>query len=155
MKLFIGILLIVLSTIVGYLFSLKYSERRVFFEDFNCLVTSLKNEINFTQRPVIDVINGCLNKNSDVLLVYNSFLIDKTDYTSNLKYLSFNEKKFVFNFLSSIGVGDSSSQIKIVDVAVEQSNSFLRQAVDDEKKYKTLFLKLGILAGITLFVLFI
>ncbi len=155
MKFFIGILLIVLSTIVGYLFSLKYTERRVFFEEFNNVVTRLKNEILFTQKPVIDVLNSLLNKNSDVLLVYNTYLYDKSDYTKNIKYLSFNEKRFIFDFLTSIGIGDATSQGKLVDVTMEQSTCFLRQAVEDEKKYKTLFIKLGILVGISLFVLII
>lgn len=155
MKFFIGIILIVLSTLVGYLFSIKYSERRIFFEDFNKVVIRLKNEINFMQRPVIDVLNSSLNNDSDVLVVYNSFLLNNYNYTSNLKYLSFNEKNFVFDFLSTIGTGDVLSQNKIIDVAIEQSNSFLKQSIDDEKKYKTLFIKLGLLAGITLFILFI
>lgn len=155
MKFFIGIILIVLSTLVGYLFSIKYSERRIFFEDFNKVVIRLKNEINFTQRPVIDVLNSSLDNGSDVLVVYNSFLLNNYNYTSNLKYLSFNEKNFVFDFLSTIGTGDVLSQNKIIDVAIEQSNSFLKQSIDDEKKYKTLFIKLGLLAGITLFILFI
>ena len=155
MKIFFGILIIVLSTIIGYLFSLKYTERRCFFEDFNSVVFKLKNEITFTQRPVIDVINSTVKNDSDILIIYNSFVQNKINYTDNLKYLSSNEKNFVFDFLSSIGIGDVTSQSKLVDVAISESSSFLKQAIDDEKKYKTLFIKLGLLIGVTLFVLII
>ena len=65
------------------------------------------------------------------------------DYRIN--YINDEEKEFVKGYLRAIGGGDVDSQIKYFDAVQCVIDEKRIQAMEDEKKYKMLYIKIGVL----------
>lgn len=153
MKLFLGIILLILSILISFIMSNKFYFRRVFFNDFATFNRELKQNILFKQNTLIKLINSYQIKSDFFILTKN--YIENGQYKFDKKYLTKQELSFFDEYLKLIGVGDKVSQLDFINSVEDIISSKQVQAVNDEKKYKILYIKLGFLIGLILLILVI
>ena len=151
MKILFGVIILALSTFVGYLFSDKYAKRKIFYNSFFDFNNKLKTEITFGQSSVLDIISK--SKNDDVFYGYIKNYYNNSNVEN--KFLSEEENSFVTNYLSGIGNSDKNTQLDFIN----KNEGYLTEKKDksdtENKKYKSLFIKLGLLIGLIMFVIII
>lgn len=148
--LFLGIILLILSTFVGYILSEKFSKRRAFYKNFRLFNTELEKEISFTKRTMLELIEG--KKDNDFsLIVFNYFNNNVLDF--NLSYLKVEELDFFKIYLKTIGSSNDISQLQYLTATNLEIDKRLSEAEANEKKYKTLYVKIGFLIGLILLII--
>lgn len=147
MRLALGIIVLVLSTYIGYATSKKYSVRKGYYSAFLEFNKRLKNEISFSQQTLLKIIKNVKDENCFYVAI-KDVIIDKKSLDLSDKIFSEEEQAFLSNYLSVIGKGDRQSQLKYVETVESQITEYLKNANEDEKKYKVLFIKLGFLIGL-------
>ena len=92
-----------------------------------------------------------LEDNSD----FNKFLckyVRNREIVENINYLNSDEQGFFVNYITTIGNGDVVSQLNFVNSAKIEIEKNLNEAIENDKKYKILYLKIGFLIGLILLV---
>lgn len=150
MKIILGIILVCLSTLLGYILSGKFTFRKDFYNDFYVFNDKLKQEVSFRQTTLISLLKNC--GVNDFYVVLRNY-IQNNVFSFNKTYLNKDEILYFENYLKMIGNGDKNSQIEYLDRINVDLIEKRKQMIDDEKKYKILYIKLGFLFGLILFVL--
>lgn len=151
MKIILGIILVGLCVYLGYFFSSKYIDKRKFYEDFWNFNKKIKNEVSFSQKT----INKMIDEQGEKTLFYQTFeneFNEKSEKNDKIKFLSKNEKEFFREYVSMIGKSDNASQISYIDSSDTRIKELLDESSENEKKYKSLYIKLGFLLGVILFI---
>ena len=151
MRLLLGVGLLLLSAFIGYVLSNKYYYRRIFFDDFVAFNNKLKQNISFKQTTLIKFIKE-QKEQSDFYLSLNKFICEK-DENINLSYLQADEINYFCEYMKSLGKDDAKTQIKFIDNINCKIIEIQKNVSEDEKKYKSLYIKLGILIGLILLIL--
>ena len=151
MRLALGILVLILSTYIGYMMSKKYTVRKAYYNAFTEFNKKLKNEISFRQQSLLTLIRNFGNENC-FYTALKDVIVEKKSFNLDDKVFNEDEQTFLSNYLAVIGKGDRLSQLKYVESVEVQIAECLKNANDDEKKYKVLFIKLGFLIGLMLLV---
>lgn len=151
MNLYIGFLGIIIFTLLGKLFSGKNEDKRAFFIDFINFNLKLKNEILFTHKT-IDEISLSLN-NGDFKNALQKYL--DSGEVVKLKYLDKNEFSLFENYLFNLGNADIKTQMNFLNSIEKELGEYHQKAIQDEKKYRSLYLKVGFLVGLIFFILVI
>lgn len=155
MKIFFGVLAVCLCVAASYKMADKYTERRKFYESFGDFNKKLKNEVYFTRKTIISVLEENSNKNDFFYKSVNEYYHNNKQRVRNVKIFSEEETDFFNKYLEILGVSDGASQIKHIEATENYISDKFSQAVDNEKKYKSLYVKLGFLLGLLIFVLII
>lgn len=150
MKLFLGVILLISCPCFSIYLSQKYKKRKVFFSDFNNFNDKLKNEVNFSNNT-IKRLSKNLNNSEFNNCLYNK-IYDK-DIDINIAFLTLDEQKFVTQYFNDVGTSDKLGQISMLESVSEYLKKKTLETQDEEKKYKTLYLKLGIMIGLLFFIL--
>ncbi len=150
MKIFFGFLLLVACVLISYILSDKYRKRKLFYLKFEFFNKKLMNELTFSKKSIIELIAelDCENDFNNYLFNYvkNNITVGK------INYISSDERDFFINYLDSIGTGDAKSQLNFLTNANIEIKKNLNESVENEKKYKTLYLKIGFLIGLILLI---
>ena len=152
MKIFLCCIFPVLFGFIGFILSGKYSERKNFFEDFLAFHKYFKTEISFTKKTVAEIADN-LKKDTDFYKLFNEYFNNKN--FTQLKYLTEEENGFIENYLTNIGVSDKYTQLEYYNSLDDKIENYTKTAQDDRKKYQPLYIKLGVLFGIIVFILLI
>ncbi len=150
MKIAFAIIGLIICIALGYVFSLKYTNRKNFYQSFQSFNNNLKNEVKFSQNSILHIVNN-FELNSDFNKKTKEILISK----KNLKipYLSKDENQFYLTYLNSIGKTDKLSQAEYLEISGQNISENLKNAQELEKKYKPLCLKLGFCLGLIILIL--
>ncbi len=151
MNLVRGLILLALSTSFGYLLSLKFKKRRAFYSSFRDFNIKLKNEISFSRGSILKLLES-IEIDNDFYNCTRCYFYNDT-FSLGLNYLSDDDKYFINEYLKNIGFGDGNSQIKYLKNVGEDIDEKRLEALGEEKKYRKLYLKVGILVGIMLLVI--
>lgn len=146
--LFIGF--IPIFALGGKILAQKFTDRRIFWEDFLLFINLLESEVNFSQKELSYIIKKLPNRQ---FLHYLELKLQNK--TENSKFLSTVEVAVCEKFFSTLGKIDKFSQ---KDALLETKNyvkNFYEDSKKIEKQNATLYFKLGILLGILVFILFI
>lgn len=154
MKICIGIILIFLFVLIGYALSFKYNDRKNFYTDFFNFNSKLKDEIEFRQTVLNDIINN-LNNNGYFYSELQSYLKFPQNYTVTCTFLNDEEKNEVINYFKTIGTGERTSQIKYLDFISKIIENKKNNTTAEYNKYKPLFIKMGFLFGLIIFIIVI
>ena len=73
----------------------------------------------------------------------------------NLYFLTKNELEEVFAYVSNIGNSDKTSQLSYLNNFNEVLTEKLKVCKEEEGKYKNLYIKIGFLIGLILFIAFL
>ncbi len=152
MRLVLGIVFLILSTFFGYKFSSKFSDRRVFYNDFYLFNKQLVNEVFFSQNSIVNLVD---KKTDDGYFIgqVKKIILEKNNKTQLSNIYTKEENDFFNDYLSNIGNGDSVSQRKYLEGIDELLKEKRQMTHDEEKKYKKLYVKLGFLFGLVLLII--
>lgn len=152
MKIFLGCILIIICTCCGHFLSLKYVKRKTYYSDYRSFNKNLINEISFSQRSIKHIIQN--EKNSDFYTYINNF-INGNIRVESLNFLSQDEIAFINFYLDNIGSGDKITQLNYLKSVTDEIEKNYEINKTNEKKYRSLYIKISFLIGLILFVVII
>jgi stage III sporulation protein AB len=163
LKIIFGLAIVVISTLLGYVLSKKYRQRRRFLGQFREFNEQFINEITYYRRPIKAFLDRQrFDGEFQVLLQSYDALLDQ--YTekegkvldlSPYTFLSENEKADVYDYFMTLGKGDSESQKRYFLSMQERLTNYEAKAISQGKKYENLYIELGFLCGLFILVLII
>lgn len=156
-KIILSVLAIVVCTFVGYKMSEKYSLRSEFFNDFYRFNREMINQLTYFKRRIPEIISNfsCKNQFSILLDEYKEYINGKNLCLDKFWYLSLEEKELITAYFVLLGKSDATSQLNNLNSYNEKLKNLTTDTVNEEKKYKKLYVKLGFFAGLSVFVLII
>lgn len=164
MKYILLILIAGVCIFVGYMFSKKYRQRAHFFQALVMLCQKFDVEINFSRERLKKIFETLDIKQKSKLcgLVENfiSFIeqensLEKETLFKGINFLKEEEKDVILMFFKTLGRSDVDSQSKEAKNYLFRFENLSTLANNENKKYGSLSIKLGIIAGLFIVVLFI
>ena len=164
MKIVILAILLVISIYIGYIFSKKYKTRENFFSALVMLCQKFDVEINYSRQRLKNIFSSLDEKQKKALCgISDNFLsfidketpLEKEFLFKGINFLKEDEKDLIFMFFKSLGRSDVDSQSKEIKNFQSRFESLTTSAINENKKYGKLSIKLGIVLGLFIFVLFI
>lgn len=164
MKIVFLLVLFLTTSFIGFKFSRKYKVRSSFFSSLVELCQKFDIEINYSRERLKNLFLNFDEKMKRNLCGLDSnflaFLDKKNDLEketlfANIKFLKENEKDSIFPFFKMLGRSDVDSQSKEIKNYQTRFGSLSNGASQENKKYGGLCIKLGIVFGLFLIVLFI
>ncbi len=152
MRLFLGVVLLIICTFIGYIKSNKYYFRRLFYDDFLQFNSRLKNEVAFKQSTIKNLLENEKSE-TDFIKVLKTNIIFNQDLPFNINYLNETELKQYKDYVLDIGTGDKVLQMEFLQRVDEEVSKKQKQCREDEEKYKKLYVKLGFFIGLILLIL--
>lgn len=151
MNILSGIIVLILSVVLSILLSNKYAKRKNFYAEFSRFNEKILKEISFTSSSLLK-ISKTLPHDSDFGLTTSKYFSGekKVQY---LSYLSKEENEYYLYFLSNVGLSDRDSQIAFISKTQQELDEKLKKTNEDEKKYKSLYIKLGFLFGLIMMII--
>lgn len=162
MKIFLIVLIMILSIFVGFVFSKKYSNRNKFFQSLVSLCQKFDVEINYSRERVKNILENLDEKHkinlSGLDKNYISFIekknqLDKETLFKNISFLKESEEDMILLFFKSLGRSDVDSQSKEIKNYQKKFEDKLKETQTENKKYGTLSIKLGVIVGLFVVVL--
>lgn len=153
MSIYFGVLLLILCTFAGFRLSAKYSERRKFFTDLFTFNEKIINEVSFSQNSLLSIVENEKKLNSDFGKTICEII--NGEEVKSVKYLKNEEIEVLIEYINKIGKSDRESQILYLSSEKKIIDEIRVAAINDEKKYGKLYVKLGFLFGLIIFVIFI
>ena len=154
LKLLLCVFLFSLCVGCAFWLTRKYKKRRDFFYNLDLFNERLVNEVSYTKIPLPafaekyeftgDFKRMLEEKKSD-------FQAEKYEYD----YLTEDEKKFLADYFRMVGGSDAASQKTYLSALRKEIDDRRRASEDVYKKYFSLYLKLGVLAGLVLVILIV
>ena len=153
-----------LCIFIGYRFSRKYKDRQHFFEALVMLCQKFDIEMNYSKERIKNIICGLdLKHKHNLFGIDDNYLgclnqdgmLNKELLFKNISFLKNEEKDVLFLFFKSLGRSDLDSQSKEINNFLSRFNDFTKTATLENKKYGSLSIKLGLVAGLFLIILFI
>ncbi len=160
MNIILGFIALAACTFVGYLYSTKYSSKKNFYQSFVFFNSRLLSEVSFAKKPIIAILAEKDDKNDNFYNILkerfkNNEMTNSTqnEYLEKLKFLSQDEKNVVYEYLGNIGGSDRASQLLYLQTVEKQIKERLLESTEEEKKYKSLYVKMGFLIGLAVFII--
>ncbi|MDD3232039.1 MAG: stage III sporulation protein AB [Clostridia bacterium] len=162
MKYLILILIVIICGYIGFGLSSYYSNRLKFFKNLELLFEKLCLEINYSQHKLVSIMQDFSTKNKDVMKLISNYVVCLNDNEKltvealfrEIKILNSEEKNILNLFFMSLGKLDVSNQIKQLENQKEQIKRYYQKADEEAKKYVPLYMKLGIIFGLLLALIF-
>ena len=119
------------------------------------------SEVAYYKRPIGEFIRKYAYSGEFSLLLEDFFVNLKSgeeqngNFLEEYLFLSQDEKRFVSDYLSMLGRGDSASQKAYFQSQKNFLNQYKTKSVEECKKYGDLYVKLGFLLGLAILVLIV
>ena len=152
MRLFLGIILLIICTYIGYLKANKYYLRSLFYNDFQRFNDKLKQEVSFKQSTIKDLLVSETSE-TDFFKGIKAKFLQNEKVSLNINYLNNNELNQYQNYIHTIGSGDILLQTEFLQNLEEDVVKTHKQCVMEEEKYKKLYVKLGFFVGLIMLIL--
>lgn len=149
---------------IGFIFAKKYKTRENFFMALVMLCQKFDVEINYSRQRLKNIFASLDDKQKKALQgIDKNFLsfidkespLEKEYLFKNINFLKEDEKDVIFMFFKNLGRSDVDSQSKEIKNFQSRFEAISNNAIKDNKKYGQLSIKLGIVAGLFIVVLFI
>ncbi len=149
---------------IGYIFSRKYKIRSNFFQALVMLCQKFDVEINYSRERLKNIFNNLDEKqkrnlhgidNNFISFINKETPLEREFLFKNIRFLKDEEKDVIFMFFKSLGRSDVDSQSKEIKNYQTRFEALSSSANSENKKYGSLSIKLGIVAGLVIIVLFI
>ncbi len=148
MNILLGVICLGFCTGFGYYLSMKYTERKKFFLDFYQFNKTLKTEISFAQNSLLTIVKKFENEKSVFFENLTNYIFNNQPINLDKKTFTEDEINFFKSYLGNIGATDKSTQINFLESANVNLNENLIKSKEQEKKYKSLYIKMGFLIGL-------
>ncbi len=148
MKLFLIILIILSSSLLGFLIYLNYSSKRKTYGYLVNFCDTCLLEIKFNKNNFKKIIEKNLDSyNQEMKKILSSYL-DKEEYDSKL--FKKNEVVSIQNFINSLGKKDLDGEVQNLNKYRELFEQNFKKSKEDEQKKGVVSLKLFIVVGMLL-----
>ena len=97
MKLFLGIILLVLSVSIGYRLSKKFTKRREFYRSFSHFNLLVQREVAYSQSSIPKILQN-VKKNDDFYDCMKNYYHTK-EFILEKNYLNTQDLEFLYNYL--------------------------------------------------------
>lgn len=156
------IILVLSCILIGYIFSRKYRVRKDFFLSLVYLCQKFDIEINYSRERLKNIFDSLEEKHKSKLcgidknfisFINKEIKLDKDSLFKGINFLKENEKDIITMFFKTLGRSDVESQIKEIKNYQIKFDEMSNLAINENKKYGMLSLKLGIITGLLLIVI--
>ena len=161
-KFFLGLAIVAICSLLGYVLSSKYRQRKQFYVQLRMFNERFLHEISYYKRPLGEFIAKYTYQGQfDEVLhdFYKQLATQKQRHISfdfaEYTFLQKEEHVFLEDYFQMIGKGDSSSQKVYFSSMKEEIQKRCTTAETEYKKYGDLYIKLGFLCGLFILVLII
>lgn len=166
MQFALGTIILVGCSYVGYGLGTYYVKRHRFLVDLITFASQLKVEIGFANETLSQIVQKHIKEYDaafTTLLRAYLRLLKRSEYitTKQLKnnlplhYLEEVEQKQVLQFFNFLGKSDAKNQIEVIEKQLVLFQVMLNSAVEERKKYASIFKKLGFLVGVLILIVMI
>lgn len=147
----------VLGLCVGcaFLLTRKFKQRSDFFYNLNLFNERLVNEVSYTKIPLPAFLEKYEFSGDFKKMLEEKRTSDFQKNNYEFSYLKEDEKKFLHDYFFMIGKSDAASQKTYLSAVRAEIAELKRINEDTYKKYFSLYLKLGFLAGLILIILIV
>ena len=136
----------------AFLLTRKYRKRKDFFYNLELFNDRLLNEVSYTRAPLPSLIEKYAFSGDFRRMLEEkkgNFQAEKYDFA----FLTEDEKKFLGDYFRMAGGSDAASQKTYLSAQSKEIGERRRASGEIYKKYFSLYLKLGVLAGLVLIIL--
>lgn len=147
----------VLALCVGcsFLLTRKYKQRRDFFYNLDLFNERLVNEVSYTKIPLPSFVEKYEFTGDFKRMLEEKRSTDFQAETYEFAYLTDDEKKFLGDYFRMIGSSDAASQKTYLTALRKEIENRRSESENVYKKYFSLYIKLGVLAGLILVILIV
>lgn len=153
MKVCFGIISIIICVFIGYRLSRKFLEKRKFYQNFFDFNNNFKNEVAFRQRLLLDIVEEFNSKEEVFYLSVFKFFKFEEGKKEKIKFLSIEENEHFYKYLSVLGSGNKQTETDALFEEQKYLSDKLELAIKEEAKYKNLYIKIGFLLGLIIFII--
>lgn len=140
-----------ITAMLGYLFAVKYGQSKEFWDKFGFWHKKIKSEIAFSQNSLPEIFGK--STKSDVFLNYATEYVYGKNKPNKLNFLSDEETEFINKYLQNLGTTDKDSQLSFLNSLESELANYTQVAEKKCKTYRPLYIKLGFLFGLIVFIL--
>ena len=156
-KLFIGLISIVICTVVGKSITDKYCHKKLYFEYFKDFNQKLKQNLTYKRESMIKMLDfDCKNEYlNDTLKSFKTYLF----YGKNVDdiyfppFLEDEEIKIFKDYFETIGKNSAVSELEFIKYFDDKLNEKLLKIRDKINKFSTLGQKIGFSVGLAVCIL--
>lgn len=147
--------ILALSVSAAFLLTRKYKQRKDFFYNLNLFNERLVNEVSYTKIPLPSFVEKYDFGGDFKKMLDEKKAKDFQFENYEISYLSEDEKKFMADYFRMIGNSDAASQRTYLSAVRSEVEDKRKACEETYKKYFSLYLKLGFLAGLILVILIV
>ena len=167
MKLFLLFIVLICCFLIGFKIKNYFTARKTFFENLIIFCQNLKNKISYQNEKLELLIKEESNFNNnkifgEFLKVYSSYVkqsLNQIDFKNKLiqqlTFLKEEEINTIFNFVIKIGIGFQDEELENITNFENWSKKHLENITSFNKKFANLYLKLFLILGVMIFIIFI
>lgn len=155
LRVFLCVLAVAACTGIAYLFTRKHKQRMLFFYNLDLFNERLVNEVSYTRVPLPAFIEKYEFGGDFKKMLQEKRASDFGTENYGFSYLTPDERKFLSDYFLLVGRSDAASQRTYLSAVREEIAGRRRSAEEIYKKYFSLYMKLGFLAGLVLAVLIV
>jgi len=147
-----------LGAMAGLYFSKRLTKRANYFDSLMELLNLFMSEMKFKKTTTKQVLAEFQDRGKTPLNININEYIDCNDFSSlklSKGILTDSERNEVKKFFLSLGTSDSHTQIFELENFRERFSQMQNQAQEKRKKYGSMSIKLGFLAGLAVGIIFI
>ena len=153
MRIIVAFLALFFSVVISKLLLKKYILKTKYYVDFNNFNNKMINEINFEKRTLLNIVNKFDNSN-DFSNRISEYYKTNGNY-SNLEYLTEEDNLIFSEYVEFLGKTDTNTQIKQLKIYQNILDEKVKVLKVEEKEKNELYLKMGVMIGLTLFIIII
>lgn len=149
-KIILGVIIIGLCSLSGYLITQKYKRKYDFLVSFRAFLVHLKREISFNGEAVSRVIIKFNTENVDLQAVFKCYLEN-----SKLNFPCFindDEKRIIMSIFEKLGTSNIKNEIEFIDSVLVELNLIIISEKNFYDKNSKALTKLGLFLGVIIFV---
>ena len=155
-------LVVALCGYIGYGFSSFYSNRKQFFKSLELLFDKFKAEISFSQNKLLEILQSFSSYSKDAKRYVQNFVnclnydkeLSQENVFEGIKILNDDEKSILLTFTKTLGKFDAPRQVDQLANQKQEILNLYNKAEEDAKKYGSLYIKLGVILGLVIALIF-
>lgn len=144
-----GLILVAACTGGGFWFSLRFRKKREFYSDFSQFNQLMQREVGFSKRTLREIFAKA--RYGEAFMQVIRAFEERKEVKNQL--LNERENEYVKSYFGVLGKTDSATQLAFLNAQKPVIDGYLNTAKEDERKYRPLCIKMGLLIGLILFVL--
>ena len=166
MKIFLILVVLISCILIGVFISNYYKKRKQFLSELLSFVLFLKTYVKYGSEKLIVVIDkfGMSSCNNFNVLIkkYKELIknnIDKQEFEKfidvELNFLKDNEKKMISEIFISLGSFDEICELNNLEIYKNTLENFVKISTNESNKFSPFAIKISLLVGSLLFIIFI